>query len=125
MCHDAERPPIARSRKDDLGRQCLQLHDFGVAIVRSASAPFNPSLDEIVFPTPSLHPPAAAVLVLVRGLVKHEAVGGTAGFGPRRFAFRELFVVGTKIVSEQRQAKAALPLERAVTGAAVAAEPTQ
>ena len=38
-------------------------------------------------------------------------------------AFDDRFVVGLEVVAEQREAEAALPLERTVAGAAVAAEP--
>lgn len=64
------------------------------------------------------------MLVTVRRLVEHEAVGRTADVGAGFFAVGEGLMVGLEVVAEQRQTKSSLPLERAVAGAAVAAKAT-
>src|SRR6476620_11222701 len=79
----------------------------------------------MVFPTADLHALPAAMFVLVRWLVEHEALAWCFDTGTRFCAAGQRLVVGLEVVSKKREAETALALERTVAGAAVAAQPAK
>src|SRR6185295_19052542 len=82
-CHDAQRFALAAAGEEKLAWRRLQRHRVGVAFVDALSTRFNPSPEKVVLPASDLHPPTAAVLVLVRWLEQHEALRRSRNIGAR------------------------------------------
>ena len=90
----------------------------------SACSGFEPTTEDVVFPTTFLVALAAFVLIGVGRLNDDEAFEWLVFVGAERLTLQQLCVVGVKVVAEKGETKAAAALKAAVATTAVAAEAT-
>src|SRR5690606_2583216 len=107
--------------KEDLRGSDVQLEQLGGVLGDRSGTGSDPVQENVVLPASRLHPLAPFVLGEEGGLFESVAGGRILGVD----ALRESLVVHLEVIAEQRQPEAPLPLERTVTGAAVAAQLAQ
>ncbi len=122
---DLERDLSARRSSKTISAGVTSSRSNATGFVDPLGAVLDPADEHPVLPAVLLQPLAPLVGDRQRRLLEDLAPLGDLEVDPVGVVLQQRLVVHLEVVAEQREPEAALPLERAVAGAAVAAEPAQ